>query len=121
MIMNFFNFKGVSQNKMNEFNKNNNFNQKQNIMKKSFLFLAVAASFAACTSNDQINDDLQGDEIRFDQVLNKTTKAEIVDKDALAAEGGFVVFGGTTPLPDNNGNLTFTYKPCKYKEIEVNI
>lgn len=80
-------------NGVNEFNKNNNFNQKQNIMKKSFLFLAVAASFAACTSNDQINDDLQGDEIRFDQVLNKTTKAEIVDEAALASAGGFAVFG----------------------------
>lgn len=80
-------------NGVNEFNKLINNNQKQNIMKKSFLFLAVAASFAACTSNDQINDDLQGDEIRFDQVLNKTTKAEITDEDALATEGGFAVFG----------------------------
>ena len=93
MIMNFFNFKGVSQNKMNEFNKNNNFNQKQNIMKKSILLLAVAASFAACTQNEEINDAISQQEIKFDQVLNKTTKAEIVDEAALASEGGFAVFG----------------------------
>ena len=93
MIMNFFNFKGVSQNKMNEFNKNNNFNQKQNIMKKSILLLAVAASFAACTQNEEINDAISQQEIKFDQVLNKTTKAEIVDKAALANAGGFAVFG----------------------------
>ena len=90
--MNFFNFKGVSQNKMNEFNNINNFNQKQNIMKKSILLLAVAASFAACTQNEEINDAISQQEIKFDQVLNKTTKAEIVDKAALA-EGGFAVFG----------------------------
>ena len=87
-----FNINGVI-NGVNEFNKLINNNQKQNIMKKSFLFLAVAASFAACTSNDQINDDLQGDEIRFDQVLNKTTKAEITNEAALASAGGFAVFG----------------------------
>jgi hypothetical protein len=97
MNMNFFNFKGVSQNKMNEFNNINNFNQKQNIMKKSILLLAVAASFAACTQNEEINDAISQQEIKFDQVLNKTTKAEIVDKAALASEGGFVVFGKKTP------------------------
>lgn len=93
MNMNFFNFKGVSQNKMNEFNNINNFNQKQNIMKKSILLLAVAASFAACTQNEEINDAISQQEIKFDQVLNKTTKAEIVDEAALASEGGFAVFG----------------------------
>lgn len=97
MIMNFFNFKGVSQNKMNEFNNINNFNQKQNIMKKSILLLAVAASFAACTQNEEINDAISQQEIKFDQVLNKTTKAEIVDKAALANAGGFAVFGKKTP------------------------
>ena len=93
MNMNFFNFRGVSQNKMNEFNNINNFNQKQNIMKKSILLLAVAASFAACTQNEEINDAISQQEIKFDQVLNKTTKAEIVDEAALASEGGFAVFG----------------------------
>ena len=95
--MNFFNFRGVSQNKMNEFNKLNNFNQKQNIMKKSILLLAVAASFAACTQNEEINDAISQQEIKFDQVLNKTTKAEITDKAALAEEGGFAVYGKKTP------------------------
>lgn len=93
MNVNFNNFKGVSQNKKNEFNNINNFNQKQNIMKKSILLLAVAASFAACTQNEEINDAISQQEIKFDQVLNKTTKAEIVDKAALASEGGFAVFG----------------------------
>ena len=86
------NFNGNSH-KMNEFNKLNNFNQKQNIMKKSILLLAVAASFAACTQNEEINDAISQQEIKFDQVLNKTTKAEIVNEAALAAEGGFAVFG----------------------------
>lgn len=86
------NFNGNSH-KMNEFNKLNNFNQKQNIMKKSILLLAVAASFAACTQNEEINDAISQQEIKFDQVLNKTTKAEIVDEAALATEGGFAVFG----------------------------
>lgn len=107
MNMNFFNFKGVSQNKMNEFNKNNNFNQKQNIMKKSILLLAVAASFAACTQNEEINDAISQQEIKFDQVLNKTTKAEIVNEAALASEGGFVVYGGIIELPADNSKLTF--------------
>ena len=107
MNVNFYNFKGVSQNKKNEFNNINNFNQKQNIMKKSILLLAVAASFAACTQNEEINDAISQQEIKFDQVLNKTTKAEIVDKDALATEGGFVVYGGITDLPTDNSKLTF--------------
>lgn len=107
MNVNFNNFKGVSQNKKNEFNNINNFNQKQNIMKKSILLLAVAASFAACTQNEEINDAISQQEIKFDQVLNKTTKAEIVDKDALAAENGFVVYGGITELPADNSKLTF--------------
>lgn len=97
MNVNFYNFKGVSQNKKNEFNNINNFNQKQNIMKKSILLLAVAASFAACTQNEEINDAISQQEIKFDQVLNKTTKAEITDKAALASEGGFAVFGKKTP------------------------
>lgn len=97
------NFNGNSH-KMNEFNKLNNFNQKQNIMKKSILLLAVAASFAACTQNEEINDAISQQEIKFDQVLNKTTKAEIVDKNALAAEGGFAVFGKKTP---NDGGDAF--------------
>lgn len=101
-----FNLKGVI-NKMNEFNNLNIFNQKQNIMKKSFLFLAVAATFAACTQNDAINDAISEQEIKFDQVLNKTTKAEIVNEAALASAGGFAVFGGITPLPDSNDKLTF--------------
>lgn len=90
------NFNGNSH-KMNEFNKLNNFNQKQNIMKKSILLLAVAASFAACTQNEEINDAISQQEIKFDQVLNKTTKAEITNKAALAEEGGFAVYGKKTP------------------------
>lgn len=86
------NFNGNSH-KMNEFNKLNNFNQKQNIMKKSILLLAVAASFAACTQNEEINDAISQQEIKFDQVLNKTTKAEITDKADLDDEGGFKVYG----------------------------
>ena len=127
MNMIFFNFKGVSQNKMNEFNNINNFNQKQNIMKKSILLLAVAASFAACTQNEEINDAISQQEIKFDQVLNKTTKAEIVDKAALASEGGFAVFGyksidefvdNTTTVFDNvnvyDDNGAWKYTDKKY-------
>ena len=96
------NFNGNSH-KMNEFNKLNNFNQKQNIMKKSILLLAVAASFAACTQNEEINDAISQQEIKFDQVLNKTTKAEIVNEAALVNEGGFAVFGykSTDAFVDN--------------------
>lgn len=100
------NFNGNSH-KMNEFNKLNNFNQKQNIMKKSILLLAVAASFAACTQNEEINDAISQQEIKFDQVLNKTTKAEIVDKDDLAAEGGFVVYGKKTPNASSDAYWVF--------------
>lgn len=89
------NFNGNSH-KMNEFNKLNNFNQKQNIMKKGILLLAVAASFAACTQNEEINDAISQQEIKFDQVLNKTTKAEIVNPSDLAISG-FSVFGKKTP------------------------
>lgn len=92
------NFNGNSH-KMNEFNKLNNFNQKQNIMKKSILLLAVAASFAACTQNEEINDAISQQEIKFDQVLNKTTKAEIVNPSDLATPG-FSVFGKKTPNAD---------------------
>lgn len=106
MNMNFFNFKGVSQNKMNEFNKLNNFNQKQNIMKKSILLLAVAASFAACTQNEEINDAISQQEIKFDQVLNKTTKAEIVNSSDLATPG-FSVFGKKTPNAGGNAFWVF--------------
>ena len=94
-------------NRVNEFNKNNNFNQKQNIMKKSFLFLAVAASFAACTQNQEINEAISQQEIKFDQVLNKTTKAEIVDKATLATEGGFVVYGKKTPNASDDAYWVF--------------
>lgn len=89
------NFNGNSH-KMNEFNNINNFNQKQNIMKKGILLLAVAASFAACTQNEEINDAISQQEIKFDQVLNKTTKAEIVNPSDLA-NPGFSVFGKKTP------------------------
>ena len=114
MNMIFFNFKGVSQNKMNKFNNINNFNQKQNIMKKSILLLAVAASFAACTQNEEINDAISQQEIKFDQVLNKTTKAEITDKAVLAEEGGFAVFGKKTPNASGNEFWVFG------KETETN-
>lgn len=118
-----FNLKGVI-NKMNEFNNLNIFNQKQNIMKKSFLFLAVAATFAACTQNDAINDAISEQEIKFDQVLNKTTKAEIADKEALAAEGGFKVYGykststvavfdGVKVYSENNGT-SWKYDQIRY-------
>lgn len=89
------NFNGNSH-KMNEFNKLNNFNQKQSIMKKGILLLAVAASFAACTQNEEINDAISQQEIKFDQVLNKTTKAEITKPSDLAISG-FSVFGKKTP------------------------
>lgn len=97
-----FNFNGNSH-KMNEFNNLNIFNQKQNIMKKGILLLAVAASFAACTQNEEINDAISQQEIKFDQVLNKTTKAEIVNEAALVNEGGFAVFGykSTDAFVDN--------------------
>ncbi|MBR4301991.1 MAG: fimbrillin family protein [Bacteroidaceae bacterium] len=65
-------------------------------MKKSILLLAVAASFAACTQNEEINDAISQQEIKFDQVLNKTTKAEIVNSSDLATPG-FSVFGKKTP------------------------
>ncbi len=107
------NFNGNSH-KMNEFNKLNNFNQKQNIMKKGILLLAVAASFAACTQNEEINDAISQQEIKFDQVLNKTTKAEIVAPSDLATPG-FSVFGKKTPNADG-GNEFWVFG----KETEAN-
>lgn len=106
------NFNGNSH-KMNEFNKLNNFNQKQNIMKKSILLLAVAASFAACTQNEEINDAISQQEIKFDQVLNKTTKAEIVNPSDFATPG-FSVFGKKTPNAGGNAFWVFG------KETETN-
>ena len=112
-----FNFNGLI-NRVNEFNKNNNFNQKQNIMKKSILLLAVAASFAACTQNEEINDAISQQEIKFDQVLNKTTKAEIVDKATLATEGGFVVYGKKTP--NAGGDAYWVFNGTAVKSTDGN-
>ena len=70
-------------------------------MKKGILLLAVAASFAACTQNEEINDAISQQEIKFDQVLNKTTKAEIVNPSDLATPG-FSVFGKKTPNAGGN-------------------
>lgn len=50
--------------------------------------------FAACSNNDVRNDIEENEvEIGFTSVQNKPTKAEITDNAALAAEGGFVVWG----------------------------
>ena len=67
-------------------------------MKKSYLMIAAAAAlFAACAQNDIFNDvDTQEVPIAFDQALNKVTRAHISNNAALAAEGGFVVYGYKT-------------------------
>lgn len=68
-------------------------------MKKSYLMMAAAATmFAACTQADFVNPVPETEqEIGFDNHVGKTTRAEIVDEYALAAEGGFVVWGWKTP------------------------
>ena len=68
-------------------------------MKKSYLMMAAAATmFAACTQADFVNPVPETEqEIGFENHVGKTTRAEIVDEYALAAEGGFVVWGYKTP------------------------
>ena len=68
-------------------------------MKKSYFMMAAAATiFAACTQTDLVNPVPETEqEIGFDNHVGKSTRAEIVDEYALAAEGGFVVWGWKTP------------------------
>ena len=68
-------------------------------MKKSYFMMAAAATiFAACTQTDLVNPVPETEqEIGFENHVGKTTRAEIVDEYALAAEGGFVVWGWKTP------------------------
>ena len=63
-------------------------------MNKKLLIMATAAIFAACSSNDVKNDIEESlNEIGFNAVTYKTTKAEITSNANLASEGGFVVWG----------------------------
>lgn len=68
-------------------------------MKKSYFMMAAAATiFAACSETDFVNPVPETEqEIGFENHVGKTTRAEIVDEYALAAEGGFVVWGWKTP------------------------
>lgn len=68
-------------------------------MKKSYFMMAAAATiFAACSETDFVNPVPETEqEIGFENHVGKTTRAEIVDEYALAAEGGFVVWGYKTP------------------------
>ena len=68
-------------------------------MKKSYLLMAAAATiFAACSETDLVNPVYEAqNEIGFENHVGKTTRAEITDEAALAAEGGFVVWGWKTP------------------------
>lgn len=72
-------------------------------MKKSYLMIAAAAAlFAACAEKDTFKDvDNQESPIIFEQALNKTTRAYIADKAALATPG-FKVFGYKTNKRENN-------------------
>ena len=67
-------------------------------MRKSYLMMAAAATiFAACSETDFVNPVYEAqNEIGFDNHVGKTTRAEITDEAALAAEGGFVVWGYKT-------------------------
>lgn len=55
--------------------------------------IAAVALFAACASNDTFNEIDTDTPIVFEQSINKTTRAYIADKAALADEGGFIVYG----------------------------
>ena len=103
-------------------------------MKKSYLMIAAAAAlFAACSQTDTFKDvDTQDAPIAFNQVVNKTTRATIdgattaAAKQALAAAGGFGVFGYKNPGQNqttifNNVNVgstdngaTWTYTPLRF-------
>ena len=64
------------------------------IMNKKLYFIAAAAIFAACSSNDVVSDiEDENIEIGFAAETYKTTKAEITSNAQLATEGGFVVWG----------------------------
>ncbi len=63
-------------------------------MNKKLYLLATVAIFAACSSNDVKNDIQENNnEIGFEAVTYKTTKAEITSNADLATAGGFVVWG----------------------------
>ena len=62
------------------------------------MMAAAATIFAACSETDFVNPVPETEqEIGFENHVGKTTRAEIVDEYALAAEGGFVVWGYKTP------------------------
>ena len=61
------------------------------------MIAAAAALFAACSDTDTFKDvDTQESPIAFNQAINKVTRAYIEDKEDLAGEGGFVVYGYKT-------------------------
>ncbi|MBR5159115.1 MAG: fimbrillin family protein [Bacteroidaceae bacterium] len=63
-------------------------------MNKKLYLLATVAIFAACSSNDVKNDIQESNnEIGFDALTYKTTRAEITSNANLASEGGFIVWG----------------------------
>lgn len=63
-------------------------------MNKKLYLMATVAIFAACSSNDVKNDIQESNnEIGFEAVTYKATKAEITDNATLATAGGFVVWG----------------------------
>ncbi len=63
-------------------------------MKKSIIFLSVAAMFAACSNND-LKNDIEEIETPIDFLgyTQNSTKAEITNEKALAISGGFAVYG----------------------------
>ena len=64
-------------------------------MKKNYLILAaVAGLLASCTQNEEIVKISEKDSpIQFEEFINKSTRAEIKDEQALANAGGFWVWG----------------------------
>ena len=81
-----------------EKNNNTNIYLIFKVMRKSYLMMAAAATiFAACTQTDLVNPVPETEqEIGFDNHVGKSTRAEITDEEALATEGGFVVWGYKT-------------------------
>lgn len=108
-------------------------------MKKSYLMIAVVAlALTACSENEKITGE-EGQSIQFAEFVNKATKAEIANEQALAQAGGFKVwgyknlitkgsdwssrtpiFGGTVVTGTNAADPVWSYSPIKYWDKTCN-
>lgn len=95
-------------------------------MKKNFLMIAPAAAavvlalgmtctFTSCSNEDIAQVEDEEIAISFDEYINKATKAEIVDEQALANAGGFSVWGYKTKTT----GLNWSAKTTIFNEVTV--